>query len=181
MRTGPSYQGVFFDGATINPEANHVLAKFNIVAGVPEDEVRKQVREYHSINKIPFGQIVSIKSSRNDDWTLSDDWTVFVKYVGAPITEAKYAGKYKNQDVVAQYRKKGPTHDQDVSLLSTRIHEAPSGNYVITRFIVNLDDEQDVRDALKDYHDRHGLPLGEIEGINHYGDEWDVYIVYRGL
>ena len=33
MRTGPSYQGVFFDGATINPEANHVLAKFNIVAG----------------------------------------------------------------------------------------------------------------------------------------------------
>lgn len=80
MRTGPKYLSVNFHSAHVNKEANHVLARFYVGVGISENEVRRQIREYHEVNNIPYGEIVSITEL---EYANPPIYTVDVQYVGS--------------------------------------------------------------------------------------------------
>ena len=99
------------------------------------------------------------------------------------LTEARYAGKYKNVDVLKQYHDAMDNQRQGVEYGSADVELFGADHrddYVIARFIVNLDSEEDVRNGIKQFHEQHNIPLGEYEGLVELDDEWSVYIVYRG-
>lgn len=101
------------------------------------------------------------------------------------ITEARYAGQYKLDDVLDQYmRAQRQQQDKIGTGEHVQFHSAhinKEGHYVLSRFHVNRGGTEDeVREDIKQFHNEYNVPYGEIVGITELDDDWSVYVRYNG-
>jgi len=98
----------------------------------------------------------------------------------AQLHEARYAGKYRLEDVLAQYNKVRKDPSQSISLYSA--HNNVEGNYVLARIhaVVTQATEQQVRNQIKQWHEKNNVPFGQIVLITQLDDDWQIYVQYKG-
>ena len=95
------------------------------------------------------------------------------------ILEARYAGRYRIEDVLAQYDKAMIFQSiPDAVLLHSAVDRE---DRIIARFYVDKDGDEDViRNLVKEYHTKYNIPFGEISEMIKLADDWAVYVHYKG-
>jgi hypothetical protein len=90
------------------------------------------------------------------------------------VLEAKYAGRYNLDDVLAQYKK--VEQDQFDPVYFHSAHINVEANHVLARmYVADGVTEDDVRNQVKQWHDENQIPFGEIVVIE-LDDDWSVYV-----
>ena len=106
----------------------------------------------------------------------------------AQLHEAKYAGKFSNQDVLRQYIKADKIFhtdtDSKVFMQNAKILDNNERKTVQAVFVCYTDNEDEAKRWVKQYHERYNIPFGQFEhsfALDHVDrDEWYLYVTYDG-